>query len=93
MCVCLCARIASSVAAATRLTSEEGEKLPSSLPLWVRGLFRQEIAPSPNPSLLRGNTDPCSTLRVVSPVPPRRNSSPSTGGLEYYHGSTGVFPR
>ena len=51
MCVCLRARIASSVAAATRLTSEEGEKLPSSLLLWVRGLFRQEIAPSPNPSL------------------------------------------
>ena len=93
MCVCLCARIASSVAAATRLTSEEGEKLPSSLLLWVKGLFRQEIAPSLNPFLLRGNTAPCSTLRVVSPVPPRRNSSPSTGGLEYYHGSTGVFPR
>ena len=92
MCVCLRARIASSVAAATRLTSEEGEKLHSSLLLWVRGLFRQEIAPSPNPSLLRGNTDPCSTLRVVSPVPPRRNSSPSTGGLEYYHGGTGVLP-
>ena len=51
MCVCLRARIASSVAAATRLTFEEGEKLHSNLLLWVRGLFRQEIAPSPNPSL------------------------------------------
>ena len=51
MCVCLCARISSSVAAATRLTSEEGEKLPPSLLLWVRCLFRQEIAPSLNPFL------------------------------------------
>ena len=51
MCVCLRSRIASLVFADTRLTSEEGEKLPSSLLLWVKGLFRQEIAPSLNPFL------------------------------------------